>query len=72
MKWNDISTVPEEKIVLLRKDFDECETPLVVIGEVINMNGKVHQLYRGGYAETVNVYKTYGFEDNCFTHWAPL
>ena len=45
--WKPISEAPEDILILLRKDFDSVETPMVVVGEVITFKGKKHHLFQG-------------------------
>ena len=69
--WNTIDTCPEDKLVLLRKDFSGVETPMVVVGELTTFKGKVHHLWRGPYEGTVKEFSNIGFKEH-FTHWADL
>ena len=57
MQWKTIDTVPQDKLVLLRKNFKNAETPLIVVGEVFTFKGKVHHAWRGAYDESINIYK---------------
>ena len=72
--WNAIDdNTPTDKNLLLKKEFSELSTPLVVIGEVINFKGVTHHLWKGGYDSTVKIYKQETKDwDEKFTHWAEL
>lgn len=73
-EWKDIRTCPKDTIVLLKKEFDEVETPCVVIGEITSFNGEVHHLWRGAYTGVVDLYKNEiaPYWDEKFTHWKEL
>lgn len=55
--WKPIEDAPLDQLILMRKNFANAETPLVVVGEVIEFKGKIHHLWRGAYDESVRVYK---------------
>lgn len=71
MNWKPISEAPEDTLILLRKDFPEFETPMIVVGEVITFNEERHILCRGPYE---GVGRT--FSSSCspekFTHYAEI
>jgi hypothetical protein len=57
MNWKPIDDVPHDKLVLLRKNFEKAETPLIVIGEVFKFKGNIHHTWRGGYDDSIKLYK---------------
>ena len=69
--WKPISEAPEDTLILLRKDFDSVETPLVVVGEVITFKGKKHHLWRGPYDQTIKDFSSVG-DSETFTHYAEI
>ena len=71
MNWLPISEAPEDQLILLRKDFDGLETPMIVVGEVTTFRGEKHQLWRGPYDQTVKDFPVVG-GPNKFTHYAEI
>ncbi len=71
MNWLPISEAPEDELILLRKDFDCLEAPMIVIGEVTTIQGKRHQLWGGPYDQTVKDFPVVE-DSNKFTHYAEI
>jgi len=61
--FNPISEAPLDTLIIFKKVFKDIETPLIVVGEVVTFKGKIHHLYRGGYEETIHLYKQQTKED---------
>jgi len=74
MIWKDIDeTTPQDELVLLRKNFEAAETPLIVIGEVVTFRGAVHHLSRGAYDNSIKCYKEVDPKwDEKFAQWSPI
>jgi hypothetical protein len=72
-KWQPIETAPEDTLILLYKAFDGFETPCVVVGELSTHKGRLHHLWCGPYAGTINVFngEVSGWDEK-FTHWRGL
>jgi hypothetical protein len=62
---------PRDQNIVLIKIFDE-NRPLIVVGEIIDMNGKTYHLCNGAYGDTYNIFKDSFAWDEKFTHWMPL
>ena len=69
--WKPIKEAPEDTLVLLRKDFPNVITPMVVVGEVTTFKGQQHHLWRGPYDQTVKEFSSVG-ESETFTHYAEI
>jgi uncharacterized protein YrzB (UPF0473 family) len=58
MTWKLIdTTTPMDKTILLRKNFNNLDTPCIVIGEIITFRDKVCHLWRATYEETIKIYR---------------
>lgn len=69
MKPIDAETPRDQEIVLM-KLFGQ--RPLIVIGELTEMNDKTYHLCSGPYGDTYNVFKDAFDWDEKFTHWMPI
>jgi hypothetical protein len=63
---------PRDQNILLLKLFGNGSPPLIVVGEIIEMNGKTYHLCCGAYGDTYNIFKDNFAWDEKFTHWMPL
>jgi hypothetical protein len=75
MTWKLIDkTTPMDKTILLRKNFNNLDTPCIVIGEIITFRDKVCHLWRATYEETIKIYREESDPewDEMFTHWMEL
>ena len=72
--WDIIENAPRETKILLMKQFENANTPCVIIGEVIKFNGKMHHLWSGAYEDVVDIYNDEVDPewDRKFTHWKRL
>tara|TARA_R110000822_G_scaffold10485_7_gene39676 strand:- start:1851 stop:2132 length:282 start_codon:yes stop_codon:yes gene_type:complete len=80
--FKPIKTVPLDETVILRVDFPDAHfsgpvrgltrpNPLIVLGEVLKVQGKQYHCYFGTYTDTVRCMAPDDW-DNKFTHWAPI
>lgn len=71
VEWKSIETAPFDTLILMKKDFEGFETPMVVVGEVINFKGATHYLCRGPYDDVIDTFNEIGDAEKP-THWANL
>ena len=73
--FKPIKTVPLDETVILRVDFPDARltrpNPMIVLGEVLKVQGKQYHCYCGTYTDTVRCMAPDDW-DNKFTHWAPI
>lgn len=73
MDWQKVSTAPLNTPVLLKRQFRNHKTPLIVVGEVVVSRRKKYHLWNGAYCDVVDLFCRYQPSwDAKFTHWAPL
>jgi hypothetical protein len=65
-------TPRDQDIVLIKIFGRRRPRPLIVVGELTDMNGKTHHLCNGAYGDTYNAFKDRYAWDEKFTHWMPL
>jgi len=69
--WLPIEDAPEDTLILLRKDFEDVDTPLIVVGEVTTFKGSKHYLWRGPYEGVIKEFSRIG-DSETFTHYNTL